>query len=36
MLLEDCQQLSRQAQDVAALKKSATDLDKFRDRQQKW
>jgi hypothetical protein len=35
MLLGDCQKLSQQVQDVVALKKYATDLDKFRDRQQK-
>lgn len=35
MLLEDCQKLSQQAQDVVALKKYATDLNKFRDRENK-
>lgn len=33
MFLEDCQKLSQQVQNVVALKKYATDLGKFRDRQ---
>ena len=33
MLLEDCQQLSQHAQDIGVLKKYATDLGKFRSRE---
>jgi len=35
MLLEDCQKLSRQTQDVVALRKYASNLREFRDRQNK-
>lgn len=35
MLLDECQLLGQQVQDVVALKKYSTDLNKFRDRQQK-
>lgn len=35
MLLDECQLLSQQVQDVVALKKYSADLNKFRDRQQK-
>lgn len=33
MLLEDCQKLSQRAQDIGVLKKYATDLGKFRNRE---
>lgn len=33
MLLEDCQKLSQQAQDIGLLKKYATDLGKYRNRE---
>lgn len=35
MLIADCQELSRQSQEVVALKTYATEVDRFRDRQQK-
>ncbi len=35
MLLEDCQQLTQQAQKVVALEKDVKEVDRFRDRQQK-
>lgn len=35
MLIANCQELSRQSQEVLALKNYATEVDRFRDRQQK-